>query len=78
VNFESRSTIRVAERFVQSIERECLDRLVLLGPDHLPRALKIFVDHYHLERPHQGLGNRFLTPRAAPAGGGDALADEEN
>lgn len=65
-----------AERFVQSIKRERLDRLVLLGQDHLRRALNEFVAHYHIERPHQGLGNRPVTPLTGPAGNGDVVADE--
>jgi len=35
----------IAERFVQSVKRECLERLILFGADHLQRALKEFVDH---------------------------------
>ncbi|MGE3877899.1 MAG: integrase core domain-containing protein [Planctomycetota bacterium] len=59
----------VAERFVLSIKRECLDRLILLGTGHLVRAVDEFVVHYNLERPHQGLGNELITkPRANGAG----------
>ena len=49
-----------AERFVLSIKSECLNRLVILGERHLRRAVAEFVEHYHLERPHQGLGNRVI------------------
>jgi hypothetical protein len=66
-----------AERFVQSIKRECLERLILFGAGHLQRALKEFVAHYHLERPHQGLGNRVLTPSTCDAPkDGEVVADE--
>jgi putative transposase len=51
----------IAERFVQSVKRECLERLILFGPAHLQQALHEFVAHYRLERPHQGLGNQVLT-----------------
>ena len=47
-----------AERFVLSIKSECLDRMVLIGERHLRKAIGTYVEHYHLERPHQGLGNR--------------------
>jgi transposase InsO family protein len=57
----------VAERFVLSIKSECLDKLVPLGERHLRVAISEFVEHYHLERNHQGLDNRLLTPVAAPA-----------
>jgi hypothetical protein len=57
----------VAERFVLSIKSECLDKLVPLGERHLRVAISEFVEHYHLERNHQGLDNRLLTAVAAPA-----------
>jgi transposase InsO family protein len=37
-----------------------LDRLVLLGEQHLRRALAEYVEHYHRERNHQGLGNELI------------------
>ena len=49
-----------AERFVLSIKSECLSRLVILGERHLRRAIAEYVDHYHHERTHQGLGNRLI------------------
>ena len=55
-----------AERFVLSIKSECLNKLVLLGEQHLRRAIGEFVEHYHLERNHQGLDHRLLTAHKAP------------
>ena len=49
-----------AERFVLSIKSECLDRMALLGETHLRRAVAEYVEHYHRERSHQGLGNRLI------------------
>ena len=49
-----------AERFVLSIKSECLDRMVLLGERHLRRAIAGYVEHYHVERCHQGIGNRLI------------------
>jgi transposase InsO family protein len=49
-----------AERFVLSIKSECLDRMVMLGERHLRRAIASYVEHYHLERCHQGIGNRLI------------------
>jgi transposase InsO family protein len=49
-----------AERFVRSIKEECLDRMIPLGERHFRRALREFVDHYHHERNHQGLGNALI------------------
>ena len=50
-----------AERFVRSITEECLDRLIPIGEQHVRRALAEYVEHYHGERNHQGLGNRLIT-----------------
>ncbi len=49
-----------AERFVLSIKSECLDRMVLVGERHLRRAVDEYMEHYHLERTHQGLGNKLI------------------
>ena len=59
-----------AERFVRSIKEACLDRIIPLGERHFRRAITEFVDHYHLERNHQGLDNRLITgtPIADAAG----------
>jgi putative transposase len=45
-----------AERFVRTARTECLDRLLILGPRHLDRVLRVYVDHYNTERPHRALG----------------------
>jgi len=54
-----------AERFVRSIKEECLDRIIPLGERHFRRAVHEFVQHYHLERNHQGLGNVLIDGAAA-------------
>jgi len=59
-----------AERFVESVKSECLDRLVLLGEGHLRAALRAFSHHYHEERPHQGLDNELIAPTATAIGTG--------
>lgn len=51
-----------AESFVLSIKTECLNKLILLGEGHLRQAVSEYVQHYLLERPHQGLGNELITP----------------
>jgi transposase InsO family protein len=53
-----------AERFVRSIKEECLDRLIPIGEGHFRRAVAEYVEHYHAERNHQGIGNRLIS--AAP------------
>jgi transposase InsO family protein len=59
-----------AERFVGSVKSECLDRIVPLGEKHLRAAIGAFMDHYHEERPHQGLGNELIAPSTASRGSG--------
>jgi transposase InsO family protein len=58
------------ERFVASAKSECLDRMVLLGEQHLRAAVRAFMQHYHQERPHQGLGNEFIAPTSTVIGTG--------
>src|SRR5258708_2900518 len=53
-----------AERFVRSIKEECLNRMIFVGQASLRRAIGEFMTHYHLERNHQGLGNRLIWPVA--------------
>jgi transposase InsO family protein len=60
-----------AERFVRSIKSECLERMILFGEDHLRQAIAEYVEHYHAERNHQGLGNRLIAPESEASGSAD-------
>jgi putative transposase len=51
-----------AERFVRTIKECCLDQMILFGEDSLRTAIREFLAHYHVERNHQGLGNRLIIP----------------
>jgi len=42
-----------AERWVGSVRRECLDRLLLLGRRRLQHALAEYIRHYNQHRPHR-------------------------
>ena len=44
-----------AERWVETLRTECLDWLLILGPRHLDRVLRVYVQHYNRRRPHRGL-----------------------
>src|ERR1019366_9320802 len=48
----------VCERFVGTIRRECLDRLLILGRRHLEAVLAEYGDHYNRHRPHRSLEQR--------------------
>ena len=56
------------ERFIQTIQVECLAHFLVFGETHFDHLVKEYVEHYHTERPHQGLGNVLLPqPRGEPA-----------
>ena len=55
-----------ADRFVRSIKESCLERMILFGEASVRKATAEFVAHYHLERNHQGLGNRLISPESLP------------
>ena len=49
-----------AERFVRSIKYECLNRMIFFGEKHLRFIVNEYVEHYHTERNHLGIGNRLI------------------
>jgi putative transposase len=46
----------VAERWVGTVRREVLDRLLIVGRRHLETVLSDYVMHYNQHRPHRSLG----------------------
>jgi putative transposase len=52
----------IAERFIGTVRRECLDWLLILNRRHLDHVFHVFVDHYNAHRPQRSLN---LTPPAA-------------
>jgi len=57
------NTNAYVERFIQSLQVECLDHFLVFGEKHLDYLVREYVEHYHHERPHQGLGNRRIADR---------------
>jgi len=55
------------ERFIQSIQQECLDHFLVFGEQHFDYLVREYVAHYHEERPHQGLENRLVIGQHPPA-----------
>ena len=53
----------IAERWVRTVRRECLDHLIPLSERHLRATLNEFVHYYNHDRPHRSLG---LQPPAPP------------
>jgi putative transposase len=54
-----------AERFVGTVRRECLDRILIVNRRHLEKVLREFVEHYNRHRPHRSLGQRSPEPGRA-------------
>jgi len=48
------------ERWIQSIQTECLDHFVVLGEKHFNYLVSTYVGYYLRHRPHQGLDNKPL------------------
>ena len=56
-----------AERFVGTVRRECLDRLLIFGRRHLEQVLAEYLVHYNGHRPHRALDQQApLTFGATP------------
>jgi putative transposase len=55
--YRSPNTNAFVERFIQSIQQECLDQFVVFGEQHLNHLCQEYLAYYHEERPHQALEN---------------------
>jgi putative transposase len=64
-----------AERWVQTLRTECLDRFVVCGERHLSHLVNEFVTYYNHERPHQSKDNRPLTITDATTDAVQATSD---
>ena len=59
------------ERFVQSIQQECLDKFIAFGREHFDHLIGEYTSYYHHERPHQAKDNKpLISPTAAAATSG--------
>ncbi|MBX3449114.1 MAG: integrase core domain-containing protein [Planctomycetaceae bacterium] len=57
----SPNTCAFVERFIQTLQQECLDDFVVFGEKHMNHVVSEMVAHYHEERPHQAEeSNAFL------------------
>jgi transposase InsO family protein len=59
----------IAERFIGTLRRECLDHLLITGPRHLAAVLEEYVEHYNTHRPHRSLDQRPPAGRTPPPRG---------
>jgi len=46
------------ERWIGTVRRECLDRLLIVNRRHLERVLPAYIHHYNAHRPHRSLSQR--------------------
>ena len=54
------------ERFFGSLKSECLNQLILFGEKATRNVVRRYLEHYHLDRSHQGLGNELIVPIKHP------------
>jgi putative transposase len=55
------------ERWVGSVRRDCLDRLLIFNRRQLERALRVYVRHYNEQRPHRALALQPPDPPTVPS-----------
>ena len=51
------------ERVIGTIQRDCLDHVIVLGEQHLRRVLRNYLEYYHGSRTHLALDNDAPEPR---------------
>jgi putative transposase len=56
----------IAERFIGTLRRECLDHLLITGPRHLTLVLQEYIEHYNTHRPHRALHQQPPTGATPP------------
>jgi hypothetical protein len=56
------------------MKTEALNRMLIFGEHHLEYVIKEYMEHYHTERAHQGIGNEIIEP--SPQGKGEVVCRE--
>jgi transposase InsO family protein len=46
----------ICERVIGTLRRELLDKILIMGEEHLSRVLTEYLHHYNHGRPHRSLG----------------------
>jgi putative transposase len=54
------------ERWIGTVRRECLDRILVVNRHHLERVLPAYISHYNEHRPHRSLYQRPPIQEAPP------------
>jgi putative transposase len=56
-----------AERWVGSLRRECLDRILIVGRRQLEQVVRTYISHHNEHRPHGSLEQRPPLAKPLPA-----------
>lgn len=64
-----------SERWIQSVKKEALSKMVLFDERSLRHVLGEYMIHYHEERPHQSKGNVMLFPSAQAEPGSEGIIE---
>ena len=60
--YRSPNTVAFVERFIQTMQQECLDHFIVFGERHMDHLVREMVAFYHESRPHQAKDNDLLVP----------------
>jgi putative transposase len=63
------------ERWIGTVRRECLDRILIVDRRHLERVLPACISHYNEHRPHRSLGQRPPIEEPPPGSETDVALD---
>jgi putative transposase len=63
----------IAERWIGSARRECLDRMLIAGERHLQLVLGEYAGHYNTHRPHRTLHQNPPAGRPDPPAAGTSI-----
>jgi putative transposase len=64
------------ERWIGTVHRELLDRILVVNRQHLERVLPVYIRHYNEHRPHRSLNQR--PPIEEPPPGSETDVDLEH
>jgi putative transposase len=63
------------ERWIGTVRRECLDRILIVNRRHLERVLPAYIRHYNKHRPHRCLHQRPPIEKPPPGSETDVALD---
>lgn len=75
-SYRSPNTNAFVERFIQTLQQECLDYFVVFGQRHMDHLVAEMVSHYHEECPYQAKDNAPLNASMAPCNPADRRKDQ--